>query len=207
MFARRNGVFRLSDSHYRMEGKSSKSRVLQPRFIRPPFLTHDCCIGAAVSTILWAVMIWVVSSRLERAHVDSTPLDIVGPLASVDDTATTPDVAIPSRIPIARLLTKIADPGRQTTHMRCYGHADESELCVYENAFCFDGTQVVVASLETTQPYKPKYDTLIPSPASCFDYRHYEASAVEYTHCEYLPKTIGLSRLWRRLFNETQVNI
>lgn len=88
-----------------------------------------------------------------------------------------------------------------TTHMRCYARGDESELCVYENALCFDGKQVVVASAgETTTPYAPDFSSRRPSTASCFDFRFYEASAPEYTGCQYLPDSFARNR--RKLLNK-----
>jgi hypothetical protein len=99
--------------------------------------------------------------------------------------------------------------------MNCYTHGDESELCVYENAICYDGERVVLsvpqvcytslASVYSTRrmqrvPYPPTPTSLTQPPterigsndighvmrdttANCYDFRYYEAEAIEYTNC------------------------
>jgi hypothetical protein len=192
---------------------SHRQRVLPVRFSKPLICSRDCVFGAATSTLLWGLLLLVYSRGTippSPPEPSLAPLDVTATAAVVPEL---PDLSasdvesppLPTPVPRRLRTTSVKYPAAQTTHMRCYAHGDESELCVYENALCFDGTQVVVAALETTDTYKPKYDTRVPDTASCYDYRHYEPSAPEYTGCKYLPLK-GHARRWRDIFNASEVS-
>ena len=187
--------------------------------------SNGFCLGVLAATFLWIPQLLYFGSGgilplksseraphdLARLHAPVRALDDFGVVrgsvlaaGSLHDSPAAPD-ATTSR----SMLEASASPSNQepretsdhSTRMKCYARGDESELCVYENALCFDGTQVVVASANgTTEPYSPVFPNR-PDIASCFDFRFYEGSAPEYTGCKYIPASFA--RDWRRLLNRT----
>jgi hypothetical protein len=77
------------------------------------------------------------------------------------------------------------------TQQTCYVQADESELCVYDNVICYDGNSPVVLVDH------PIMDPPVPDDyvSGCFDYRFYEASAMDYDGCIYMMN--GARKLFR----------
>ena len=75
------------------------------------------------------------------------------------------------------------------TDMTCYLHGDETELCAYDHAICYDGVSVVF-----TVPVPPSASKGDPSgrgevlgdpTGACYDYRYYEPTALEFSNCKY----------------------
>jgi hypothetical protein len=74
------------------------------------------------------------------------------------------------------------------TDMTCYTHGDESELCAYENAICYDGDRLVLSVPEppTAEIGSNQYGHIMGElTTNCYDFRYYEAEAVEYNGCRY----------------------
>ena len=78
---------------------------------------------------------------------------------------------------------------RRFTDVACHLYPDETELCVYHNAICFDGSHVVLSV-----PHPPGPSKLDPNgmgyvlgdpTGGCYDYRYYEPSAIEYSACKF----------------------
>lgn len=69
---------------------------------------------------------------------------------------------------------KRSEYARRFTDMSCYTHGDESELCAFENALCFDGERVV---LSVPQPPGPEVGSneyghiLGDLTTNCYDFR------------------------------------
>ena len=75
------------------------------------------------------------------------------------------------------------------TDVTCYLHGDETEMCAYDHLLCYDGMFVVL-----TVPVPPAVvrkaatytgEVLGDPTGSCFDYRYYEPSSIEFTNCKY----------------------
>lgn len=189
------------------------------------------CLGLLAATLLWIpqLLYFVSAGFLPFKSSERPPRDLTRRLDALVKALDGVDVAsgkalvkgtlsaplAPSNV-VASRSTLESSASYQSTHatnqesgetidhssrMKCYARGDESELCVYDNALCFDGTQVVVASASgTTEPYSPEFPNR-PDIASCFDFRFYEGSAPEYTGCKYIPASFG--RDWRRLLNRS----
>jgi hypothetical protein len=72
-----------------------------------------------------------------------------------------------------------------STSQTCYLQTDESELCVYDGAICYDGTDVIVAQ-DGVAEGSPE---LVDPHLECSDARFDEPSAFEYSHCVYQTST------------------
>ena len=181
------------------------SRVTRVRFV---VFSPGCLLGAALATLLWVPTAWYLLPHVSQENSV--------PIGEFEDSGVIENKHLPLPVNTDALTARDAnDPIREVPHvtpkqvptdyasdMKCYARGDESEICVYEHALCFDGTQVVVASASgTTKPYAPTYVATRPDTASCFDFRYYESSAPEYTRCMYLPENFG--RDWRRVNNRS----
>jgi hypothetical protein len=73
------------------------------------------------------------------------------------------------------------DPTSIYSQQTCYLSSDESEICVYENALCFDGEgPVVVVANPIRQPPR-----VLDYTHECVDGRYYEPSALEWSNCHW----------------------
>ena len=92
------------------------------------------------------------------------------------------DAASP-RILIARPVPSPSAPPKPhpRTSQTCHAYDDESELCTYDGAICYDGTHAVTL-VDTPNPFvDPLFDAL----NDCMDFRHYEFSSVADSGCVY----------------------
>ena len=74
------------------------------------------------------------------------------------------------------------------TDMTCYTHGDESELCTYENAMCFDGERLVLSVLKPPGPDVGSNHLghiQRDLTTSCMDARFDEPTSAEFTGCRY----------------------
>ena len=65
-------------------------------------------------------------------------------------------------------------------------HGDESELCMYENAICYDGDRLVLSVPEPPGPSlgSNEYGHIMRElTANCFDFRFYDPEAAEVSWC------------------------
>jgi hypothetical protein len=67
------------------------------------------------------------------------------------------------------------------TQQTCYLQSDESELCVYDGVFCFDGKSPVVV---VDRPIRAQ-ERILDYTHSCSDFRYYEPSALDISGCGY----------------------
>ena len=81
-----------------------------------------------------------------------------------------------------------SEHAQRYTDMSCYTHGDESELCAFEHALCYDGERLVLSVPEPPGPEVGSnalgyiYGDVT---TNCYDFRYYEAEAVEYNGCRY----------------------
>ena len=68
------------------------------------------------------------------------------------------------------------------TDMTCFTHGDESELCKYEHALCYDGERLVLSVPEPPGPRMGSNEfghVMRELTANCYDYRYYDVGAAE----------------------------
>ena len=66
--------------------------------------------------------------------------------------------------------------------MTCFTHGDESELCKYEHALCYDGERLVLSVPEPPGPRVGSNEfghVMRELTANCYDYRYYDVGAAE----------------------------
>lgn len=73
------------------------------------------------------------------------------------------------------------DPTSIYTQQTCYLGTDESEICMYDNAICFDGQGPVVLVAKPIREPKRVLDYT----HECLDGRFYEPSALEWSNCHW----------------------
>ena len=75
------------------------------------------------------------------------------------------------------------------TDMTCYLHGDETEICTYDHAICYDGSSVVltvpVAPAASKADPAGRGEVLGDPTGACYDYRYYEPTALEFSNCKY----------------------
>jgi Glycosyltransferase 61 len=71
---------------------------------------------------------------------------------------------------------------RRLTQQTCYIDGDESETCVYDNAFCYDGTHAIMV-VPSMGPNSA--DAIIDPQNECIDYRFHTVSSWTYSSCRY----------------------
>jgi hypothetical protein len=141
----------------------------------------------------------------------------LSPSLSIHATSTPSKLPVNSAIPEPVATTGSAsesrsDYARRFTDMNCFMHDDESELCIYENAICYDGERIVLSVPKVRelqvgairaacselphicvsvhlQPPRASVGSnelghvMRDTTANCYDFRYYDPEAIEYTNC------------------------
>ena len=144
------------------------------------------------------------TTEVKRQHVDAKREAPAKPVVDAPPSAT------PSALPqgFVRLRDGRAADGR-ITQQTCYVAGDESEVCVYEGMFCYDGFGPVIAVQQPEQYVAgvDVQDTTAPysDPASaCTDYRYGEPTSWSYSACRY--DGSGTRDYWGVLYSQLNVS-